>query len=226
MNLTSPPPLSVFALLINLFLGIVLSLSVAWYYVRFGQSLSNRTRFAPIFPMLTLTTVLVISVVKSSLALSLGLVGALSIVRFRTAIKDPEELIFLFFAIAIGLGLGADQRIPTVAAFLVISAYLLIRARTSLSSGASHSIYLNIETHDSDNGDSKTVFSKINQLMLSVVPNVDLRRLDSSDDGVLHVTYYVSINDQDTIVELMDKLRSLLPTSSISLVEQDNLLGG
>jgi hypothetical protein len=44
-------------------------------------------------------------------------------VRFRTAIKDPEELIFLCFAIASGLGLGADQRIPTVAAFGVIMAY-------------------------------------------------------------------------------------------------------
>ncbi len=56
--------------------------------------------------MLTVITLLVISIVKSSLALSLGLVGALSIVRFRTAIKDPEELIYLFFSIAIGLGMG------------------------------------------------------------------------------------------------------------------------
>lgn len=50
---------------------------------------------------------LVIFVVKSSLALSLGLVGALSIVRFRTPIKGPEELVYLFLSIAIGLGFGA-----------------------------------------------------------------------------------------------------------------------
>ena len=52
---------------------------------------------------------IIITIVKSSLALSLGLVGALSIVRFRTAIKDPEELSFLFISIAIGLGMGANQ---------------------------------------------------------------------------------------------------------------------
>ena len=46
---------------------------------------------------------------KSSLALSLGLVGALSIVRFRAAIKEPEELVYLFLVIATGLGCGADQ---------------------------------------------------------------------------------------------------------------------
>src|SRR5688500_14983161 len=102
-------PLSLPVLLLNLSLGLIVSLLLAWYYIRYGSSLSNRTHFAAILPLLTLITLLVISVVKSSLALSLGLVGALSIVRFRTAIKDPEELIFLFFAIAMGLGFGADQ---------------------------------------------------------------------------------------------------------------------
>ena len=53
-------------------------------------------------------------IVKSSLALSLGLVGALSIVRFRAAIKEPEELVYLFLIIAIGLGCGANQLIITV----------------------------------------------------------------------------------------------------------------
>jgi hypothetical protein len=52
-------------------------------------------------------------IVKSSLALSLGLVGALSIVRFRAAIKEPEELVYLFLIIAIGLGCGANQLIIT-----------------------------------------------------------------------------------------------------------------
>ena len=51
----------------------------------------------------------VITIVKSSLALSLGLVGALSIVRFRTPIKETEELIMLFINLAIGLGLGASK---------------------------------------------------------------------------------------------------------------------
>ena len=87
-------------------LGIALASALAWFYARYGHSLSNRAKFAQVLPLLTMITVLVISVVKSSLALSLGLVGALSIMRFRTAIKEPEELIYLFMALAIGLGLG------------------------------------------------------------------------------------------------------------------------
>ena len=63
---------------------------------------------------------------KSSLALSLGLVGALSIVRFRTPIKEPEELAYLFISIAMGLGLGANQILATVVAGPGILAFMAI----------------------------------------------------------------------------------------------------
>ncbi len=70
---------------------------------------------------------LIITIVKSSLALSLGLVGALSIVRFRSAIKEPEELAYLFLCIAIGLGLGASQTAITTLAFIVIMGVLMLK---------------------------------------------------------------------------------------------------
>jgi predicted branched-subunit amino acid permease len=75
-------------------LNIALAAFMAWVlgrvYLRFGDTLSNRQQFGRNFVLIAMTTVLIISVVKSSLALSLGLVGALSIVRFRAAIKEPE----------------------------------------------------------------------------------------------------------------------------------------
>ena len=82
---------------------------IALLFAKFGQSLSNRKAFADNFWLLAVTTIIVIMVVKFSLALSLGLVGALSIVRFRAAIKEPEELIYLFLVISIGIACGAGQ---------------------------------------------------------------------------------------------------------------------
>ena len=93
-------------LVVNLGIGLVLSLAMRWHFQAFGSTFSNRREFSRNFPLIMLTTILVISVVKSSLALSLGLVGALSIVRFRTPIKEPEELGYLFLTIGLGLGLG------------------------------------------------------------------------------------------------------------------------
>ena len=116
LGLLNPAPLSLTALMINLGFGVLLSLLLRWHFKHFASTLSNREEFSQVCPFILLTTILIITVVKSSLALSLGLVGALSIVRFRTPIKEPEELAYLFIAIAMGLGLGADQRIPTLVA--------------------------------------------------------------------------------------------------------------
>jgi len=81
--------------------GLVLSLILQWHYRRFSSALSSKENFSKIFPLILLTTLLIITIVKSSLALSLGLVGALSIVRFRTPIKEPEELAYLFIIPAV-----------------------------------------------------------------------------------------------------------------------------
>ena len=99
---------------------IILSFCLKYVYQEKSISLSNKSHISNILPLLSLITFLVILIVKSSLALSLGLVGALSIVRFRTPIKEPEELIYLFLAISIGLGYGAGQIIPTTLISVVI----------------------------------------------------------------------------------------------------------
>jgi hypothetical protein len=219
LGLSTPAPLSLTTLTINLLLGILLSSGLAWFYTRFGRSLSNRARFAQTLPVLTLTTVLVISVIKSSLALSLGLVGALSIVRFRTAIKEPEELIYLFLAIAIGLGFGADQRLPTLVAMLVIVGYLFARTLVTPRPHRNN-LYLNVLAPSSDNA-----FAQINQVLLQHVKSADLRRVDR-DASSLQATYLIACPDDDALGALMDDIALQLPGSECSFVEQDNTLGG
>ncbi len=72
LELTSDSPLSLVALLMSLGVGTVLSLLVTWHFKKFGSTLSNREEFAQVFHFVLLTTVCIISVVQSSLALSLG----------------------------------------------------------------------------------------------------------------------------------------------------------
>ena len=106
--------LSLGNLIISLVLAYLLSSLLGIVYKKYARTLSNHEGLANVFPLLSIVTTLVIAVVKSSLALSLGLVGALSIVRFRTPVKEPEELTYLFFCIAIGLSLGADQYLAAI----------------------------------------------------------------------------------------------------------------
>ena len=219
LGLTAPAPLSLATLATNLLLCILLSSALAWFYTRHGRSMSNRARFAQTLPALAMTTVVIISVIKSSLALSLGLVGALSIVRFRTAIKEPEELLYLFIAITIGLGLGADQRLPTLLAVLVILAYLLLRTLLT-PRPARNNLYLNVLAQSGDGQ-----FSQINQLLQRHTRSADLRRLDRSQ-STLQATYLIACHSDETLTALMDDLCAQIPDGEFSFVEQDNTLGG
>lgn len=213
-------PLSVSALILNLLLGALLSAGIAWYFARFGEALSNRVKFARLLPVLCLTTILTISVVKASLALSLGLVGALSIVRFRTAIKDPEELIYLFIVIAIGIGLGADQRIPTVVSICILMA-LLIASQLVAFRSQRRNLYLNIQVPE---GETTDTFESVNDLLAKHARFVDMKRLDRHNH-TLQMTYFMQCRDQGELTRLMDDLKDTLPECTFSFVDQSNLPG-
>ncbi|MCJ7551870.1 MAG: DUF4956 domain-containing protein [Anaerolineae bacterium] len=218
LGLTTPAPLSLATLAFNLLISIILSGTLAWVYTRFGTSLSNRARFSQALPLLAMTTVLVISVVKSSLALSLGLVGALSIIRFRTAIKEPEELLYLFMSMVIGVGLGADQRGPTIVAVIIIVAFLLVRT-LALPRKVNNNLYLNVMAPTTDQA-----ALQIRDILLKHTSGADLRRMDSSATS-LQATYLVSLSNDEALFALMDALRAQLPACEVSFVEQDNSLG-
>ena len=111
--------------ILSLLVAATLGFFLKRTYMHFSKSLSNRDHFSDIFLPLCVITCVVITVVKFSLALSLGLVGALSIVRFRAAIKEPEELVFLFFCIGIGIATGANQLIIAIifTLFVILTFY-------------------------------------------------------------------------------------------------------
>ena len=140
--ITQEQKVSLTDFLINAVVIIILATILEFTYVKVGRTISNRRQFAGTFLLIAFTTMLIISIVKSSLALSLGLVGALSIVRFRAAIKEPEELAYLFLSIALGLGLGANQTIVVLGAFVV--AMIILWGRHFLSPQYQYpNLYLN-----------------------------------------------------------------------------------
>ncbi|HDN27916.1 MAG TPA: DUF4956 domain-containing protein [Thioploca sp.] len=212
---------SLSALLLNLIIGVVLSLVLRWHFRRFGSTLSNRDEFAQVFPFILLTTVLIISVVKSSLALSLGLVGALSIVRFRTPIKEPEELAYLFIAIAMGLGLGANQTLPTVVAGLFILAVMAV-LRWTRREIENKSLHLSIDWQIDENEHSDRYLEHLNEVISKHVLNSDLRRFDVRQNSV-EATYLLDIASTDNISALIDELRRTFPTIGVTFLDQNQL---
>ena len=219
LDLASAAPLSIPSLLISLTVGVGLAFLLRWHFERFGSTLSNRSEFAQVFPLLILTTVLIITVVKSSLALSLGLVGALSIVRFRTPIKEPEELAYLFIAIASGLGLGADQILPTVVAVVLI--LIVVGAqRWSRKGNEQTNLYLSVDFNSTD-GDQPSI-DALGLIVSRHVDAHDLRRLDSRDES-MEVTYFLNVTAPEKISARVEDLRRSFPGIGVTFIDQNQL---
>jgi uncharacterized membrane protein YhiD involved in acid resistance len=166
-----------------------------------------------------MTTILIITVVKSSLALSLGLVGALSIVRFRTPIKEPEELAYLFMAIAIGLGLGADQLVPTATATGVILASIGA-LRWSRSRNESRNLYLSIDC-PMPKGEVSPI-PAIEAVFERHVASSDLRRLDQRN-GTVEATYWVDVANSASLAGMISELESAVPGIGITFIDQQRV---
>ncbi len=212
--------ISILFFILNFGIAFILSASLGFHYKKFGSVIANRDELAKIFPFITLTTLIIITIVKSSLALSLGLVGALSIVRFRTPIKEPEELAYLFVCIAIGVGLGANQTITTVLGFFgIVLACGVFRSKTSIGRGLGRNIYL-------------TISDAANELSLQQLTDVidarsercDLRRtyLANNESSATFSVFFSSIEELDKSIK---ELRKIFPEAEITFVDQSHMPG-
>ncbi|MBW2577563.1 MAG: DUF4956 domain-containing protein [Deltaproteobacteria bacterium] len=217
--------LAIPTLLLNLLLGAALGGLLRAQYVRFSGSLANRELFARNFIPIILAVTLIIMVVKASLALSLGLVGALSIVRFRTPIKDPEELVYLFLAIAIGLGLGlgAEQSVATVASIALILTILTLLS-WKRGEAARQALYLEIELAGGAPPDS--ILAQLSDLLRASFSGVNLRRFDTQGDAVM-ASFSVSCaaGSGESIEAVSDAIRSNWPAARVTFLDQDHVPG-
>ena len=190
--------------IISLALTAITAYILKKVYVRFGQTLSNRSIFANTFVPMAMATMVVITIVKSSLALSLGLVGALSIVRFRAAIKEPEELVFLFICIAIGLGYGANQINVTIVGFLMIIIAITLIRKSAFKVEKSNVMYLTI----SKKSKTRLDIEKILEVLERNSFEVDLKRLDESPTAN-EVSFITSFQAKTQLLELREALYKL-----------------
>lgn len=201
----------------HLLLAAVLAYLLGRIYVRFGTSLSNRDLFARNFVLLTTTTMLIITVVKSSLALSLGLVGALSIIRFRAAIKEPEELSYLFLAIALGLGLGAKQTVITLAAFVLLAGIVVAKHWASRPGGRPN-LYLTI----SSESPREVTLTQLQEVLRHHSSAAALKRFDQTPTSV-EASFLASFDNLESIQACTEQLRGLGSGMKISYLEEKGI---
>ncbi len=201
---------------INLLVAAILSIIIKIFYIRYANSFSNREKFSSIFLPLALSTLLIITVVKASIALSLGLVGALSIVRFRAAIKEPEELTYLFLVIGVGLTCGANKPILAIVAILLILPLLFLNTRMSKKRVMSKDkLLINIRSKGSE-------VQKITDSLKQSLSYIELKRLEENVDGMV-LTFVTKIDDLSVVNTIRDQLKEIDPDMHITFLDQPEI---
>jgi|TARA_B100001059_G_C17832965_1_gene585938 hypothetical protein len=195
---------SIVDFLINIFMTIILSYIIGLVYSKYGNSLSNRKKLLQTFVLISVTVMLVISIVKSSLALSLGLVGALSIVRFRTAIKEPEELVYFFVAIALGLGMGANQRLVTLVGAIIIILYIVIQNMNTVRNVVQQNLIVTISNTSETGLDENKILEMLNKYS----SKIDLRRLDAANNST-ELSLNIEFNNFESIIKAKNDLKTV-----------------
>ncbi len=195
------------ALVVGLLYGAILGFVVT----HFSHLIGDRNQYKFIFPIIIPTMVLIISILKSSLALSLGLVGALSIIRFRTPIREAEELTYIFIAIAVGLGLGAGQLVPTSIAFgFIMVALIILSFMKKESDFKGVMIELSAIGTKLDSEKWRTLLKK--RKLKHQVKSFDV------NDKKLSLTLHLNAQSLDEVQPLLKDLRSAYKGCELSLI--------
>ncbi len=220
VNIPEIAKVSIGSLIFSIFLSYLLGYCLAFFYKKQANSLSNHESLSNIFPLLTVTVTLVIAIVKSSLALSLGLVGALSIVRFRTPIKEPEELTYIFLCIAIGLANGADQYIAAIVSFILACFGVLLsnyfKSRNKVRKNIMRLSIRGILISDINN---------ILEILISQCQIIELNNIlidQKNKESQTSITLNIKFSSYAKLDQILLKLNENYPNALISTIDLNN----
>ena len=197
-------PASFPTILVSLVLALAAGLFIAWIYRRNYRGVMFSNSFTLTLVMMTLVTCPVVMCIRESIQLSMGMVGALSIVRFRTAVKDPLDTAYMFWALTMGILLGAGQFFLTACA--VVGIGLLLTLLVHIQSKGVNSYLLVIRMGEEAERQANQLVNglKVQQLKSKTV----------SSSGI-EATYEVRVDKPDA---LLNKLRGLPGVYDATLV--------
>ena len=197
-------PTAFLTVLFSLVLALLAGLFIAFIYKMNYRGVMYSNNFALTLVMMTLITCPVVMCIRESIQLSMGMVGALSIVRFRTAVKDPLDTAYMFWALTMGILLGAGQFFLTACA--VVGIGLLLTLLVKVQSRGANSYLLVIRM-------GEEAERAANQLINSIkVHNLKSKTVSSAG---IEATYEVRVDKPDA---LLNKLNSLPGVHDATLV--------
>jgi uncharacterized membrane protein YhiD involved in acid resistance len=213
-----PDAISALYLTLRLFVAFALGLVISGLY-RITRSQPESSSFPTTLVLLTILIAMVTNVIGDNIARAFSLVGALSIVRFRTVVRDTEDTAYVIFAVVIGMAVGASDLWVAGIGILVVglAAFLLkARWRKAVPSGLPHSLTLRVGIgHDVD--------KLAREAFPTYATEWRVQSVSTSKQGIsVNITYHLSLRAPDLAESFVKALNSLEGVQGVEL-QLDNL---
>ena len=196
---------SLLTVVVTMALALVLGCAIAWVYRRNYRGVMFSGNFALTLIMMTLITAPVVLCIRNSIALSMGMVGALSIVRFRTAVKDPLDTAYMFWALTTGILLGAGQFLLTVVAMVLIA--IMMTVLVNIQSRGVNSYLLVIRAG-----------AEAERPVAQLVSGIRVQKLKSKtvNGSSVEMTYEVRVDKPDALLNRLNNIPGVIDATLVS----------
>ena len=188
--------------------GLVISYIYRWTYTGTSYSIS----YVHSLVAFSMITTIVIMVIGNSLARAFGLVGSMAIIRFRMAVKDTQDIVFIFFSLAVGMAAGVGLYMIAITGTVVISIVILFLSKTDYASLHKKEYLLQFQ-YTSDNGEVAPYFAIFHKFCKSF-KLVNIKSIGETDIMVL--SYYIKLKKKETGKEFIRAIGKIKGISNIN----------
>tara|TARA_Y100000816_G_scaffold248534_1_gene197719 strand:+ start:939 stop:1631 length:693 start_codon:yes stop_codon:yes gene_type:complete len=202
-------------IIINLILSFILGLiiSVVYKFTHKGLSYSQSFMITNVF--VAVIVCMVIMIIGNSLARAFALVGALSIIRFRTVVKDTKDTAYIFWSLAAGMASGTGSYFLAISGTIIITSIALILDKTNFGSIIKSEFILQFRTISNDVGISKS----FNQTISKYSKSSTLLSSESSEDGKsIKLNFDIVLKDEKNQTELISELSKIKGLKEIVII--------
>lgn len=205
---------SVLDVVIVMVLSFVLSAFIGWIYKQTHRGTSYTQSFVFTLVINSMVVALVMMIVGSNIARAFSLIGALSIIRFRNAVKETRDVGFIFFSMAVGMAVGTKFYFLAFVAAVVISLMILLMTRFNWFAREMSSQILRVQV---PNG---TPFDKLfDSPFLKYTTSSELISVDSVHSGMLtELTYSIGMKKSSQIQEFLTEIKNLNGNNKVTLI--------
>lgn len=195
--------------ILNMLVTLLVALFIYWVYKKTYTGVMYSPSFNITILLTTLVTAMVMMVIGSNLALSLGMVGALSVIRFRAAVKEPKDVAFLFWGIAIGLSSGTGAYLIAIIGSIIIALALFVIQKDPRTP---HPYVLVIKGLELEPG----IEAQLEEILTGTTDNYRLRMKNKTREGteIIYEVRFVTANES----RMIERVRALRNVTDVNLV--------